>query len=50
MMNKILTEIFFKVPKMKRKETLGDKPTKRRGRPGHRKYNFVTTWDPIFQT
>ena len=33
---------------MKRKETHGDKPKKRRGRPGDRKYNFVTTWDPIF--
>ena len=39
---------FIKVAKMKRKETLGDKPKKRRGRPGDRKYNFVTTWDPIF--
>ena len=34
---------FIKVAKMKRKETLGDKPKKMRGRPG-----FVTTWDPIF--
>ena len=39
---------FIKVAKMKRKETLGDKPKKRRGRPGDRKYNFVTTWNPIF--
>ena len=39
---------FIKVAKMKRKETLSDKPKKRRGRPKDRKYNFVTTWDPIF--
>ena len=34
---------FIQVAKMKTKETLGDKSKKRRGRPGDRKYNFVTT-------
>ena len=39
---------FIKVAKMKRKETLESKPSKNRVRPKQRKYNFVTTWDPMF--
>ena len=39
---------FIKVAKMKRKETLESKPRKNRFRPKQRKYNFVTTWDPMF--
>ena len=39
----------IKVAKMKRKETLESKPWKNRFRPKQRKYNFVTTWDPMFQ-
>ena len=37
-----------KVAKMKRKETLESKPRKNRVGPKQRKYNFVTTWDPMF--
>ena len=39
---------FIKVAKMKRKETLESKPRKNRVRRKQRKYNFVTTWDPMF--
>ena len=39
---------FIKVAKMKRKETLESKPRKNRFRLKQRKYNFVTTWDPMF--
>ena len=39
---------FIKVAKMKRKETLESKPRKNRFGPEKRKYNFATTWDPMF--
>ena len=39
---------FIKVAKMKRKETLESKPKKNRFGPKQRKYNFATTWDPMF--
>ena len=39
---------FIKVAKMKSRETLESKPRKNRSGPEKRKYNFATTWDPMF--